>query len=334
MVDLLKIDDAKLSQTARLLKQEFMKRGWSVEMPSAGSYHFFIDRNDGMPSLHIFASTPPTTSFAAGMLANNKFGTYQIIKAQEISQPETVMINGSGAGENSIAANFLKKYGKVVVKPLDSGHGNGITTGINNLKDLNEAVTRAVKHNRSSSTKVILQQMVSKDLSDVRVLCINYRYIAAINRVPASVTGDGIHTVGQLIDIENSTFRGRAYRAKLATIDKADAERYLGVDIALVPEKGSKTRVLGVANYGRGGELVDVSDDIPGWMKREAEQVSKACGLAVCGVDYLMSETEAYVIEVNKTPILAIHDEPTVGQNRHAVEKYVEYLGSLGVNDV
>jgi glutamate--cysteine ligase len=106
----------------------------------------------------------------------------------------------------------------------------------------------------------------------------------------------------------------------------------------MIPAKDVKVRVLGVANYGRGGELVDISDDIPNWMKQEAEIVSKSCGLAVCGVDYLSEklnkhskrhEIKSYVIEVNKTPILAIHDEPTIGKNRRAVEKYVDYLNTI-----
>jgi glutathione synthase/RimK-type ligase-like ATP-grasp enzyme len=331
MLDLLKIDDAKLSQTARLLKQAFAKRGWTAQMSSASSPHFFVDRKDGGAPLHIFASTPPTTSFAAGMLANNKFEVYQLLKTKNIAQPETVVMNSKNIDEAAI--DFLKKHGEVVVKPLDSGHGNGITIGVKNREELVAAAEHAAKHNKASARKVLLQQMVGRNLRDVRILCINYQYVAAINRLPASVTGDGAHTVGQLIDIENSTFRGRAYHAKLAVIDKADAERYLGADINSIPEKDSKTQVLGVANYGRGGELIDISDDIPSWMKKEAEDVSRICGLAVCGVDYLMSETERYVIEVNKTPSLAIHDEPTVGQNRQAVEKYVEYLNILEMRD-
>jgi cyanophycin synthetase len=331
MINLLEQNDANLSQTARLLKQAFKKRNWEAEMPSSKSFHFFINRKDGRPQLHIFASTPPTTSFAAGLLANDKFAIYQVLKTKNISQPETIVINSQQI--SSQATEFLQKHGEVVVKPLDGGHGNGVTVGISNLEDLAEAAQRAAQFNKSPSRKVLLQRMVGRDLLDVRILCINYKYVAAINRLPAAVTGDGVHSVGQLIDIENSTLRGKAYYSKLAVIDKSDAVRYLGANVDLIPAQSEKVRVLGVANYGRGGELVDISDDIPEWMQREAELVSRTCGLAVCGVDYLTSEAESYVIEVNKTPSLAIHDEPTTGQNRRAIEKYVDYLSTLGVDD-
>jgi cyanophycin synthetase len=343
MIDLLKIADANLSQTNRLLKAEFAKRGWGAELLSQKSSHIFIDRRDGRARLHIFGSTPPTTSFAAGLLANDKFGVYELLKTLDVSQPETITINSSEPNADGVAERFLEKNGEVVVKPLDGGHGNGITVGIRNLEELTVAAQRAVQYNRGATRRVLLQQMVSSDLLDIRILCINYKYSAAINRVPANVTGDGAHTVGELIDIENRTLRGRAYYARLATIDKADAEKYLGTNIDTVPSDGEKVRVLGVANYGRGGELVDITDDVPEWMQREAEAVSKVSGLVVCGVDYLTEnpsksigrgDIQSYVIEINKTPILAIHDEPMIGKNRGAVKTYVDYLSKLRVDYV
>jgi cyanophycin synthetase len=343
MVDLLKIADANLSQTNRLLKAEFVKRGWGAELLSQKSSHIFIDRRDGGAKLHIFGSTPPTTSFAAGLLANDKFGIYELLKTLDVSQPETIAINSGNPDADGAAGRFLEKHSEVVVKPLDGGHGNGITVGIKNIEELTTAAQQAVQYNRGATRRVLLQQMVSSDLLDVRILCINYKYIAAINRVPASVTGDGTHTVGELIDIENRTLRGKAYHAKLAVVDRADAEKYLGAEINVIPKNGEKVRVLGVANYGRGGELIDVSDDIPDWMRKEAEAISRVSGLAVCGVDYLAeqlsvqsqkNQTQSYVIEINKTPSLAIHDEPTIGKNRGAIKSYVDYLGDLEANCV
>ena len=75
MIDLLQVPDDRLGQTLRLMKAEFIKHGWSVTIPYVGASHCFIDRGDGK-IIHSFSVTPPTTSFAAAHLANNKFATY------------------------------------------------------------------------------------------------------------------------------------------------------------------------------------------------------------------------------------------------------------------
>ncbi|GHU07859.1 hypothetical protein FACS189431_3110 [Alphaproteobacteria bacterium] len=343
MLDLLKIDDNKLSQTIRSLKGEFISRGWGAEIPNLGSSHVFVDRKDGSAPLHIFSSTPPATSFAAGLLANDKYGVYQVLKVQDIPQPETIVVNSSSPNAVADAEKLIEKVGKVVIKPVDGGHGNGVTVNINQTSEILPAMKKAAIFNKSSSRRVLVQEMIDENLLDIRILCIDYKFVAAINRVPASVTGDGKHSVEELINIENTTFRGKAYFAELATIDVEDARQYLGDSIHDIPDKGVEIRTLGVANYGRGGKLVDITDDIPEWMQREAEKAATACGLAVCGVDYLAERVSkdqkrgdipAFIVELNKTPILAIHDAPTVGKNRGAVKNYVDYLARIGANDV
>ena len=337
MLDLLKIDDNVLSQTMRLLKAEFVARGWNAEIPYAGSQHVFIDRGDDK-TIHIFNSAPPTTSFAAGLLANDKYGVYELMRKNGVLQPDTIMVSAGKKDSLEKAKNFLTEHSKVVVKPLDGGHGNGVAVGINTEEKLKNSIFRAAQYNRGNSSRVIIQKMLDGDLLDIRIMCINYEFAGAINRVPAGVIGDGEHTIAELIEIENNTIRGKAYHAKLARINLDEVSRYLGDEIEKIPASGVEARVLGVANYGRGGKLIDVTDDIPEWMRHEAELAAKSCGLAVCGVDYLTDKIgkdsmrdsmTAYLIEVNKSPILSIHDMPTVGKNRNVVRKFVDYLDTM-----
>ena len=339
MIDILKTDDNNLPQTIRLLKSELLKRGWEAETPYLKSPHIFIRKKTGDTPIHIFSSVPATTSFAAGLLANDKYGIYQLLDKYDISQPATIMTRCFETECSEESKEFLKKFNKVVVKPIDGGHGNGITVGVDNEQVLFGAIIRAQRNNKGSSRNVLLQEMVDADSSDIRILCIDYKFVAAIHRVPASIVGDGEHTVAELIHLENTTFRGKAYYAELATIDIERAMQYLGSKMNAVPRCGEEIQVIGVANYGSGGKLIDVTDDIPAWLISDAETVAKHCGLPVCGVDYLIgtlgkdiekSTASAYVIEVNKAPSLAIHDKPTVGKNRQAVKKYVDYLDGIG----
>lgn len=337
MIDLTQIAEDRLSQTPKYIKQHAIERGWQVFIPYVGSAQYFFVKPDGK-KLHTFSSTPPTTSYAAASLANDKFATYNLLKDSNIPQLDTVKI--SGVGNLDKAVIFLKEKGVVVVKPIDGGHGKGITVNVTNESDLKDAVAVALKNTKYINAALVQEQYCHKTIYDLRILVINYNYIAAIQRVAARVFGDGVHTIRQLIEIENSTARrGKAYRAKLATIDIEKALLYLKDDIDRMPIAGEEIQVLGIANYGAGGETIDVTDDIPDWLIDYAKEASRICELPVAGVDFMLArfpekgltqvDLDAYMTEINKAPLLTMHDTPTSGISRHAVTKYMDYLDSL-----
>jgi cyanophycin synthetase len=337
MINIEAIPNEGKSQTFLLLKESFTAKGWKVEVPYIGSAHYYVDRGDGIP-LHIFSSTPPTTSYAAANLANNKYATYKILESASMPQPETILANDQLSSEDLEA--FLTMHKKLVVKPIDGGHGKGITVNISSKKMLNEAILEAQKNNKSVKGAIVQRQYDYQTIHDIRILCIDYKFVGAIWRVPTRVFGDGLHTVAELIEIENaSEKRGRPYYAELATIDVSRAAQYLGDTINSIPLDKQEVAVLGVANYGAGGETVDISDDLPEWFIAMAEKVSRICGLPVAGVDFMIADTptvnstkqqlDATIIEVNKCPALGIHDIPTSGKKRNATAQYIDYLQSI-----
>jgi cyanophycin synthetase len=86
----------------------------------------------------------------------------------------------------------------IVVKPLDSNHGKGATINIQSWEAALVAFERAKKY----SEKIIIEKYIPG--KDFRVLVINNKFVAAALRTPASVTGDGRHTIRELIQIVNS----------------------------------------------------------------------------------------------------------------------------------
>lgn len=338
MIDVDTIPNEELGQTVLLMKEEAMRRGWKLYVLYVGSPHCYIDRGDGN-KIHVFSSTPPTTSYAAAHLANNKFAAYNALREAGIPQQETYLVNSATPFENSI--EYMRRLGRVVVKPVDGGHGKGITVNVTTEQDMGAALETAMQEVKLSSKDVLIQkQYESEVIYDIRVLCIGYKYVAAIWRVPARVIADGIHTVRELIEIENtSEERGKPYHAKLATIDMKVAEQYLKSKIDTVPVAGQEVFVLGIANYGAGGETIDITDALPGWLIALAERSSVACELPVAGVDFMIAATprsdssaeelQAVVIEINKCPSLSIHDSPTSGTPRPAAAVYMDYLASI-----
>mgnify|MGYP000283001522 CR=1 FL=1 len=339
MIDLLTARNEDLNIGMQLLRDEFIKKGWKARSAYIGSAIIHIDRGDGK-IMTVFSTTPPTTSYGAGYMANDKFATYTLLESIGARQLESAIVTERVGIEDAVA--LMNRVGLVVVKPIDGGHGKGITVGVSSREQLEIAVEYARSFTKSSNRVLVQKQYPHEKMYDIRLACIDGKFVAATWRTPATIVGDGIQTVGEIIDRENeSDKRGVPYYALLATIDVDSAKNYLGEKYNSVPEVDEEVQVIGVANYGAGGEIIDATDDIPEWMIVEAERVSRAAGLYVSGVDYLLAqpprvdatinELDPVIIELNKCPSLAIHDTPTRGKARGAVAAYVEYLSKIDI---
>lgn len=336
MINAIQSDTLAYPGTTRLIIHEAAKRGWNVFSLKVGSSHMFIDRGDGR-LLHLYGSALPTLSYSAGIFVDNKYYTSQILEENEIPQLPSVTVDLDA--EDHVIEAFLKEQRQLVCKPIDGAHGNGVRANLQSLSDVRAAMTYAKAFTKS--TQVLLQKQFPSDIMyDLRLLCIDGHFSAAIHRIPARVYGDGKSTIRELIENENKKdTRGKAYKSRYTRIDYERAKSYLGRKISAIPASGEEVRVLDVANYGAGGELVDVTDAIPAWMKEEAEKAARILELPVAGVDFITSaipyltmarrDVEAYIIEVNKAPTLAIHDEPHVGKNRHTVARLLDLLASI-----
>lgn len=333
MVNVNNLDISKLSVTIRLVVEECIKRGWNVELAYPTSALAFINRGDGK-IIRIFSSTPPTLSYAAGYLANDKYATHTLLESGNFPVLPTVLVP---YGADIAKAAGLLSHGSLVVKPLDAGHGKGITTNIETTDALKAALEFAAEHGKNTQAAVV-QKMYFNPI-DVRVLCIDGRVAASILRAPARVKGDGVRTVREIIAQENAEIRGIPYESQLAFIDEERAQTFLGEKIDTVPAADEYVQVLGTANYGSGGEAIDVTDTVPDWLAEIACQIAGSMQLPVCGVDFMLKQTpekhhtlqdlEPAVTEVNKCPSFGLHHTPTSGAPRDVTALYVDYLATL-----
>ncbi len=88
----------------------------------------------------------------------------------------------------------------------------------------------------------IMQPQLSLDALELRIICIGYHFVEAIARIPAQVTGDGKHSLIELIDLENTTIRTKPYKGDLAYIDRSMAQNFLGDRQGEIPAAGEKVR--------------------------------------------------------------------------------------------
>ncbi len=106
------------------------------------------------------------------------------------------------------------------------------------------------------------------------------------------VTGDGKHTIQQLIDIVNSNpLRGYGHE-KVLTAIKIDemtlgmlAEKELSLDSIL--GNGVELHLKRTANLSTGGTSTDVTDIVHPYNVFLAERIARIIGLDICGIDIM-----------------------------------------------
>jgi len=97
---------------------------------------------------------------------------------------------------------LLRQGGSVVAKPASgTGGGRGITTGITTTSQLRQASSYA---SRFDSTLLVEEHLTG---GSYRLLYLDGRFIDAVRRDRPLVTGDGRHTIRQLVRIENQRRR-------------------------------------------------------------------------------------------------------------------------------
>lgn len=221
------------------------------------------------------------------------------------------------------ALRFIKKHGSIAVKPLDAAHGYGISLNVGSKTELIKALRRAKKH---SMRPPLLQQMVGGH--DVRIMIIDGKYAAAVMRVPAMVTGDGKHTVLELIERENEKpYRSKGRRGRLGVISLDAAKAFLKRRLSKVPKKGEKVSVIGMGNTSIGGHAEDYTDRLPAKIYRKAEKFARELKLPVCGVDIMLDKDGKYhFIEANASPGFGPHHHPRVGAERDVTATFVDMI--------
>jgi cyanophycin synthetase len=220
----------------------------------------------------------------------------------------------------------------VVVKPHDGHQGNGVSIGLESEDDVAAAYRLAARYAR---TALVEEAFVGRDY---RVLVVGGRVVAASERVPPFVVGDGRHTIAELVEIENrDPRRGEGHARELTRLETCPvslaslARRGLGPES--VPAAGLRVPLLETANLSKGGTARDVTDEVHPTVRRMCERAARAVGLDICGVDLVLPDIaapvageRAGVIELNAAPGLRMHTHPTDGCPRDVGGAIVEML--------
>lgn len=241
---------------------------------------------------------------------------------------------GRGFGEHDTDEEIIN-YGlslgfPLVVKPTDGSLGLGVVTNIVNEEELREALDY-VRHQLGYDDVIVEQYIVGKEY---RLYVIEDEVIAAYNRVPANITGDGIHTIEELIELKNLERRRNArLNSCLIEIDVEiiNLLEEKGYTLDTVLPKGKLLYLREKSNISIGGDPIDVTDDLSDEVKQIAINALKTVpGLYHGGVDIIINEGNvsrdpAVVLELNPTAQIGGILFPLKGKARNIPAAIIDY---------
>lgn len=281
------------------------------------------------------ASITGTTSHLAVLAAGDKQRTRSILAAAGIPVPRGTVVRSAA---EAVAA--ARRFREVVTKPLDGNHGRGVSIGLTG----DDAVRAGFETARRHSPRVIVEERLVG--TDYRVLVVGERMVAAAERTPARVTGDGVSTVTELVDRVNADpRRGEGHVNVLTLISLDDAVDALlerqGLSRESVPEEGRIVALRETGNLSTGGEAIDRTDQVHPANRLAFERAARAIGLDVAGLDVLtpdisrpLSEIGGGIIEVNAAPGFRMHLEPSEGEPRDVAAPVIDLLYPPGTRSL
>lgn len=245
----------------------------------------------------------------AADLSQNKRTANELLAIAGLPVPRQILVNNWDSAERA-----AKQIGfPVVVKPVAGSQGNAVHVNIRDLQTLKTSYSDAARNG-----EVLVEQHVNG--ADYRILVVGGRMVAAAQRIPAFVVGDGKRTVRELIAEENRNPRRiDGYLPHFLCKIKIDQDlldhlSYQKLDLDQIAPQGLAIRLHSAANISSGGVARDATSRVHPDNRDMAIRATRVLGLDMAGVDLLSPDiSRSYrefggaICEVNAIPGLRAH---------------------------
>jgi hypothetical protein len=204
--------------------------------------------------------------------------------------------------ERSDAIDCLRRLGGAAfVKPLTGSRGD-FAEGIHGEAALVRYLDDVMKYHDA----VLIQPIVEG--IEYRVFLLDDNAIYCARKYPPSVTGDGVHTVRELLAIHNDALRALG----LSPASLPDRDPSLDVK----PARGERREIPGRMNLSAGGTMV-LADSPSEKAVTLARQAAHAIGLRVAAIDMFVDiggKPDAIeIIEINSNPSIRLLEDSNRG---------------------
>ena len=280
----------------------------------------------GASQRRIWTAETDLTSAIGESIAHDKDLTKSLLASCGVPVPEGEIVASAEAAWEAAQHIGLP----VVVKPSDANHGRGVSLDLNTREQVQAAYGVA----EPEGSEVMVERYIRGH--EHRLLVVGGRVVAAARGDVASITGDGLLSVRQLIDKQLNTDprRGAGEDFPLGLIDTA-------VDAAIVLElQRQGFTPEGIPPAGRelmvqrnGNVSIDCTDEVHPEVDYIVSLAARVVGLDIAGIDVVAQDISrplhaqgGAIVEVNAGPGLLMHLKPAQGAPRPVGRAICDHL--------
>ncbi len=314
--------------STQILIREAFKRGIKVEVIDKKDNFIRLSRGRKVEFVKQATKTSKD-SYMAYLLMENKLLSKFVLAEHGINVPS----GGSYSNLEDAIIDYPKyQHLKIVVKPKSTNFGIGVSfVEKKSISDYKRALKNAFLHDKS----VIVEEYIPG--KEYRFLVLGYKTAAILNRIPANVTGDGVHTIKELVKIKNEDpryykfFNTYTLRTGKVETEHLSSQKLKWSDVL---KKGRQVFLRTNSNVATGGDPIDYTDEMHQTYKKIAELAAKSVEAKFCGVDMIVSDIKKAadkknhsIIEINFNPALQMHEYPVRGKKRNTAKIVLDILG-------
>lgn len=278
----------------------------------------------GSKQRRIWTAETDQTSAIAETISRDKDLTKSLLRSAGVPTPE-----GRTVTSPDDAWEAAQDIGlPVVVKPIDGNHGRGVFINLHTQQEIEAAYAVAI----NEGSEVLVERHIVGD--EHRLLVVGNKVVAAAKGETVWVSGDGKHTIQELIDIQinSDPRRGTAEEHPLnpVRIDSA-------VELELARQQLTGNSIPSIDHkvliQSNGNVAFDVTELVHPDVASQVALAARVVGLEIAGVDLVaqdisrpLDEQNAAIVEVNAGPGLLMHLKPASGKPQPVGEAIAEHL--------
>jgi cyanophycin synthetase len=320
-------DDLLLGPSTACIVNAAEERGIPSIRLSEGN---LVQLGYGAKQRRIWTAETDQTSAIGETISRDKDLTKSLLASAGVPTPE-----GRTVTSPEDAWEAAQEIGlPVVVKPIDGNHGRGVFINLYTQQEIESAYAVAI----DEGSEVLVERHIVGD--EHRLLVVGNKLVAAAKGETVWVTGDGKHTVLELIQIQINTDprRGTSEEHPLnpVRIDSA-------VELELARQKLTGKSVppadQKVLIQSNGNVAFDVTHLVHPDVASQVALAARVVGLEIAGIDLVaqdisrpLAEQNAAIVEVNAGPSLIYHLKPASGKPQPVGQEIANHLFPPGVD--
>lgn len=279
----------KLYKNRRLFVEEGQHRGYTFTRLDPTEPIFQIEK-DGKGFINHYFPFDKRLHDKYPHIADKNINK-ELMAAANMHTPKTLFTLSQKTHDIIIPENITYP---VVAKPADGSLGKNVFINITNDKDLRHAL-EIIQQSKSDS--LVEEMILIDDAKEYRIIVVDHTMIACTQRRPASIVGNGINTIRELVDLRNQEPSRGPIDSRTHTLHYMPKEKEYTAFLAaknlspnFVPNQGDRISIDHRVTSVFGADLIDQTQKIHSDLITLCENFTKKNDFFIIGFDIIAED--------------------------------------------